>query len=69
MVREGILDGCAPSMMGLSLAEAEEASKIMAIHPGITHDDGSRTLLCFVDPVNVARLYAWAILQAEDTHG
>lgn len=68
MVREGILEGRAPSVRGFSLAEAEEASRLIAVHPGIDNGDGSRTILCCVEPSKVARLYAWAVLQAEAPH-
>ena len=68
MVQQGLHDGPVPSLRGISLDDAVAASRMMAGGLGRTqHADGSTTFCCHVDATRIPRLYAWAILQAEDT--
>ena len=67
-VQQGLSDGPAPSLRGVSLDEALEASRMMAGGLGRTQrPDGGTSFQCHVDETRIPRLYAWAILQAEDT--
>jgi hypothetical protein len=68
MVQQGLHDGPVPSLRGVTLDDAVAASRMMAGGLGRERRaDGGTTLHCHVDETRIPRLYAWAILQAEDT--
>lgn len=65
MVREGLSDDAMPpDLSGVSLAEAIEASKIVAATPPMPLKGGGYTMPCHVEPTRIGPLYAWAICTA-----
>ncbi|SHK23623.1 hypothetical protein SAMN02745194_04512 [Roseomonas rosea] len=65
MVWSGIYAGEPPSLQGISLAEAEEASRVIAAHPGERLPCGRVRLTSHVHVSRVPRLYAWAVVRGQ----
>lgn len=61
MVREGLLDKLIPDLSGVSLADAIEASQIVAATPAAPREGGGYILTCYVEVTRIPQLYAWAI--------
>jgi len=61
MLREGVVGGAVPSLRDITLADAIEASNLMALHPGERLENGSTSFVCRIDPSLIPLLFAWAV--------
>ncbi|CAH2606488.1 conserved protein of unknown function (plasmid) [Rhodovastum atsumiense] len=62
MVREQITCGPVPDLSGISLADAMEATEIVAALPGERQPDGSTILKCHIEEKALAGLLAWTLM-------
>lgn len=65
MVRSGFSDDAVPDLSQVTLAEAIQASGIVAAAPPTPRPQGGVTLTCHVEPSRIPHLYAWAIATTE----
>lgn len=67
LVRAGMRSGPAPSLRGIRLIDALRAADQLRGQPRKRRGDGSEACATVVASSEIARLYAWAVLQGQMT--